>query len=218
MSKRDASRRRHERDHYPTPREAVGPLVPHLRGIQVYADPCAGNGALMMHLGSYGLTCNYAGDLASGQDALARGDYGSIDAIITNPPYERKLMHALIVHFAGIAQTWLLLEADWAHTVQAIPYLTMCSDIVSVGRLKWITGTQHVGYDNFAWYRFDVRHSAGTVFHSRVGQSPTRHLCDDCGRLYHPARVSTSRVGLRFCSTRCRQRAHRARRASGSSA
>jgi hypothetical protein len=46
---------------------------------------------------------------ASGQDALERDSYGAIDAIITNPPHSRPLLHRLIVHFQAIATTWLLI-------------------------------------------------------------------------------------------------------------
>ena len=41
------------------------------------------------------------------------------DAIITNPPYTRELMHALIAHFQRIAPTWLLIDYDWSATKQA---------------------------------------------------------------------------------------------------
>ena len=54
---------------------------------------------------------------------LALDTYGDADAIITNPPYTRPLMHALIEHFARILPTWLLLETDWASTKQAAPFM-----------------------------------------------------------------------------------------------
>ena len=127
----------------------------------------------MRHLESFGLRCIYAGDIATGQDALARDTYGDADAIITNPPYTRELMHALIAHFQRIAPTWLLLEADWASTKQAAPFMPSCSDIVSIGRLRWIEGTTMSGKQNFAWYRFDARHSAGPIFHAH-GSVPGR--------------------------------------------
>ena len=41
-----------------------------------------------------------------------------------------------------LAPTWLLFDADWAHTKQAAPYLRHCSHIVSVGRVHWMAGTQ----------------------------------------------------------------------------
>ena len=82
------------------------PLIPHLRGVCSFAEPCCGDGALVRHLEANGLRRVYAGDIATGQDALALVTYGEADAITTNPPYERKTMHALIGHFARIMPTW----------------------------------------------------------------------------------------------------------------
>jgi hypothetical protein len=70
MGKRSNFERR-EADFYPTPRAAVLPLIPHLRGIHTFAEPCAGDGALVRHLESFGLRCVYSGDIRTGQDALA---------------------------------------------------------------------------------------------------------------------------------------------------
>jgi len=113
MSKRSNFERR-EADFYPTPWSAVVPLIPFLRGIRNFAEPCAGDGALVRHLEAVGLRCVYSGDIRTGQDALTADSYGAVDAIITNPPYTRDLMHRLIAHFQRIAPTWLLLELDWA--------------------------------------------------------------------------------------------------------
>ena len=143
-----------------------------------------------------------------GQDALARDTYGNADAIITNPPYTRELMHALIEHLQRIAPTWLLLEADWAYTKQAAPFMPSCSDVVAIGRLRWIEGTTMSSYENFAWYRFDARHRAGPIFHAHgaVPGSSRVSLCGQCGKPYRPRRSDS-----RFCSDSCRQRAHRSR-------
>ena len=132
MGKRSNFERR-EADFYPTPRAAVLPLIPYIRasGIRAFAEPCAGVGALVRHLESFGLRCVYSGDISGGQDALAVDHYGAADAIITNPPHIRDLMHRLIGHFQRIAPTWLLLETDWVSTLQAVPYLGHCSDIVT---------------------------------------------------------------------------------------
>ena len=46
MGKRSAFERR-AGDAYPTPIEAVLPLIPHLRGVRNFAEPCAGDGALV---------------------------------------------------------------------------------------------------------------------------------------------------------------------------
>ena len=128
MGKRSTFERR-EGDFYPTPRSAVLPLIPWLRGVRTFAEPCCGDGALVRHLESFGLRCAYAGDIATGQDALALDRYGGAQVVITNPPYTRPLMHALIWHFARILPTWLLLETDWASTKQAAPFIPSCSNI-----------------------------------------------------------------------------------------
>ena len=192
------------RDFYPTPYAAVPPLIPHLRGVRTFAEPCAGDGALVHHLEGHGLRCAYAGDISTGQDALAITDYGKADSIITNPPYQRPLMHALIHHFQVIAPTWLLMEQDWCATKQAVPYLGSCTDIVSIGRLRWIEGTKMSSMENFAWYRFDSQHLAGPIFHARDSAPVLRvSLCVQCGKAYRPQRSDS-----RFCGDACRQRAH----------
>jgi hypothetical protein len=57
---------RHDRDFYPTPLKAVLPLVPHLRGIRAFAEPCAGEGDLVRHLESFGLwPCNRSQNIAN---------------------------------------------------------------------------------------------------------------------------------------------------------
>jgi hypothetical protein len=98
---------RRKDDLYPTPRKLVLPLIHYLRqsGVRTFIEPCAGDGALVRHLESFGLVCGYSGDISSGQDALARNSYGAADVIITNPPHTRELMHPLIEHFQRIIQT-----------------------------------------------------------------------------------------------------------------
>ena len=131
-------------------------------------------------------------------------------SIITNPPWSRDLMHRLITHFQNIRPTWLLLDADWAHTKQAAPFLAHCSDIVAVGRIKWIEGSKHTGKDNCAWHQFDIKHNAGPVFHGRgdddFNSVRRSGICKQCCKAYEPQRSSS-----RFCSQTCRQRAHRAK-------
>jgi hypothetical protein len=62
MGKRSGFERR-EADFYPTPRAAVVPQIPHLRGTRSFAEPCAGDGALVRHLEAKGLRCVYSGDM-----------------------------------------------------------------------------------------------------------------------------------------------------------
>ena len=67
------------------------------------------------------------------------------DMIITNPPWTRGLLHKIIAHFFWQNPTWLLFDAGWQHTLQARPYLPMLQKVVSVGRVKWIEGTDAKG-------------------------------------------------------------------------
>jgi hypothetical protein len=87
---------------------------------------------------------------------------------ITNPPWDRKILHPLIVHLSDQAPTWLLFDADWMHTRQAAPFMPRLRKIVSVGRVKWIPDSTMTGKDNCAWYLFDRPHSEGVRFHGRA--------------------------------------------------
>lgn len=180
MGKRSDKPRRYM-DDYPTPRTALPALWPFIQGIRSFAEPCAGDGQLASFLQYFGMRCTYAGDIRDGQDALGldRMAMGCPEAIISNPPWTRKLLHPLIAHFQGIAPTWLLLDADWAHTVQAAPYLDHCSHIVSIGRVKWIDGSPHTGKDNAAWYRFDQRHADGPRFFGRASNQIEKSNMED---------------------------------------
>lgn len=143
---------------------AITPLAPFLGAIQRFAEPCAGKGHLVRMLEAAGLECVYSADISEGIDALETTDFGDIDAIISNTPWTRDILHRMIVHFQAIAPTWLLFDADWAHTKQSAPYIDQCSHIVAVGRLRWIEGTSHKGKDNCAWHRFDANHTGGPRF------------------------------------------------------
>ncbi len=159
-------------DDYSTPYEAVLPLIPHLRGVRYFAEPCAGEGKLIKHLEKHGLDCVFRHDISdSGLDAARLPHFSTADAIITNPPWTREIMHPMILHFQKAAPTWLLFDADWSHTKQAIPYLDQCSHIVSVGRLKWIAESKFTGKDNCAWYRFHAQHAGGPRFYPQLAKA-----------------------------------------------
>lgn len=167
MGKRSAFARR-PMDDYPTiDPKAVEALLPFLDVGETFAEPCCGEGHLIDQLCAVGLTCVWGSDIADGTDALDLESCGNPDLIITNPPWSRDILHKLIVHFQRIAPTWLLFDADWAHTKQASPFLKNCSHIVSVGRLKWIPHSPHTGKDNCAWYHFDKFHRLETQFIGR---------------------------------------------------
>ena len=166
MGKRsDFPRRPHDAYRTIDPK-AVRVLIPFLRGVHFFAEPCAGDGDMIRALESHGLVCEFRGDIKDGVDALHMKSFGVIDAVITNPPWTRQVLHPMIRHFQRIAPTWLLFDADWAHTGQAVPFIDQCSHIVSVGRLKWIEGTKQTGKDNVAWYRFHAQHGGGPRFYT----------------------------------------------------
>ena len=168
-----------ERDFYPTPREAVLPLLPHIADCEYYAEPCVGDGALIGALRELkpSADCLWMSDIAPQfnaprEDAFALGmeEFADCDYIITNPPWNRKILHPMIDHFSTFRPTWLLFDADWMHTKQSIPFMPWCRKIVSVGRVKWIPDSKMTGKDNCAWYLFDQNAHGPTEFYGR-GQS-----------------------------------------------
>jgi hypothetical protein len=141
-------------DAHSTPAEAVAPLLPHLEPSSRFFEPCAGEGRLIEHLVNAGHICVGRCDLRT--DART-WRYLSIESgviFITNPPWSRPALHDIIVNLSNQAPAWLLLDSDWAHTRQSIPYLPRLQKIVSVGRLKWIEGSPHTSKDNAAWMLF----------------------------------------------------------------
>lgn len=161
------------RDFYPTPRAAVFSLLPHLPEHFSFMEPCAGDGALIEHIET--LTrgaCYFASDIEPRADYVQQGDALKIgvcnrDLIITNPPWDRKILHPMIEHFSNLAPSWLLFDADWIHTRQSIPFLPRLRKIVSVGRVKWIPDSKMTGKDNCAWHLFTAPSDTPTEFYGR---------------------------------------------------
>lgn len=166
-----------ERDYYPTPIEAVEPLIDHLPMFFDYVEPCAGDGRLIDHIetltGGAG-ECLYACDIEPQRDDIVQfdaldidfGGFDVFDYCITNPPWDRKFLHPFLEHWINLAPTWLLFDADWMHTKQSAMYMTYCHKVVSVGRVKWF-GNQS-GKDNCCWYLFDKEHHGPTEFYGRL--------------------------------------------------
>jgi len=171
MGKR-SSFERNERDYYPTPYSAMIPLLPFLNN-ERFCEPCAGDGRMIKYLTDAGHTCAAAWDIEprgwgiDKQDARTQS-IGNITSFITNPPWSRPELHAIINNLSSQHPTWLLFDADWMHTRQANSYWQKCSMIVSVGRVKWIENSPSVGKDNCCWYRFEPGHTAGPKFVGRT--------------------------------------------------
>ena len=156
-------------DRYSTPPKAVVPLIPLLPPGTMFAEPCAGNGALVKILEGYGHQCTWATDIDPQSPRVAYADARTLqktnaDMVITNPPWTRNIMHPIIDHLSAMSPCWFLFDADWPHTKQSAGLIGRCSRIVPVGRLKWISGTAHVGKDNCCWYEFLPNHRAGPRF------------------------------------------------------
>lgn len=142
-----------------------------LNSVQVpvkYYEPCVGEYDLVNNLNPYGFRCVGASDIEKDALSLTPDEVEEADYIITNPPWGRKLLHPMIEHFITLKPTWLLFDADWAHTKQASDYLeNYCTHIAAIGRLKWIPGTTMSGKENCCWYRFVKNKNTPTQFIGR---------------------------------------------------
>ena len=173
MGKR-SSFERIPRDFYPTPYEAVWPLLPHLGSFVTFCEPCCGDGRLVGYLERAGHKCVCAFDIdpkfdgAYCMDATINHSDGEPDFYITNPPWERETLHAIIWNLSAHLPTWLLFDADWIHTKQSAPFMPWLHKIVSVGRVKWIPDSKMTGKDNCCWYLFDQSREASTQFIGRA--------------------------------------------------
>jgi hypothetical protein len=173
MGKR-SSFERIPRDFYPPPIEAVRPLLQHLPSGAAFIEPCAGDGALVDHLTANGHVCMMASDICPQRSDIDRADalateWTAAPMFITNPPWDRSVLHLLILHLSSFAPTWLLFDADWIHTRQSVPFADRLRAIVSVGRVKWIPDSKMTGKDNCAWHLFGKPDPlADTYFYGRV--------------------------------------------------
>lgn len=114
-----------------------------------YYEPCVGNGDLIKLL-----PYKCVGQSDCEKDARTTKYETNAEFFITNPPWTRKILHPIIENLRAQRPTWLLFDADWMHTQQAIPHMRYCKAIISVGRVRWIPGTTVDGKDNCAWYLF----------------------------------------------------------------
>tara|TARA_R110002111_G_scaffold64884_6_gene106547 strand:- start:389 stop:949 length:561 start_codon:yes stop_codon:yes gene_type:complete len=165
MGKRSDFDRIPKEKYYTFDPRAYVPVRHIFQDIKTYIEPCAGGGDMMEHLAAMGLKCVFAGDTDPEHPQIIKASYDTIskatlkraEYIITNPPWMRPLMHPFIQWCIDSGKpAWLLIDSNWASTKQARPYLTHCSDVVVIGRLKWIPGSKHSSVDDCAWFRFQA--------------------------------------------------------------
>ena len=161
------------RDFYPTPLEATKPLFSHLPRNFTFIEPCAGDGALVDHITrNTSGRCILKADIEPKRQDIAQqnvmGSSDEPDFYITNPPWDRKILHPIIELLSSLSPTWLLFDADWPHTQQSTPYMQRLVKIVSIGRVKWIPNSKMTGKDNCCWYLFDKSGYKQTEFYGRT--------------------------------------------------
>lgn len=143
-----------ERDFYPTPYAAVQPLLNNFNPVHFY-EPCCGKHDLINHLEANKFVCTGYSDVEKDATKLTKQDIPEETVcFITNPPWDRKVLHPIIDNLSVIRPTWLLFDADWMHTKQSIPFLSRLHEVISVGRVKWFPETNMTGKDNCCWYLF----------------------------------------------------------------
>lgn len=200
MGKRSNFKRKKADSYHTWDERAVKPLAKHLDPRCRYIEPCAGNGDLLRLLSQ--LTeakCVLAFDKYKAKnynvpykvvaqnpqrkrDALTLDDRDikrtKANAIITNPPWTREIMHAMIEHFCSLGvEVWLLFDADWLYTEQSSYYVShYLMEVVPVGRVKWVRNSKYDAMDSVAWYRFSGNKRSSVhrvIFHPRQQHSAT---------------------------------------------
>ena len=177
MSKRTPGLPQRPRGFWPTPIDAVRPLIPFLPDEADYVEPCAGAGDLIRHLGHLwpgGRLCG-AYDLVPQAAGIEEADALSLelrpDRYITNPPWpvggkRGDPALGIIKHLMRLAPTWVLLPWDFMANAYYAEVSRFCVQVVPLGRVSWL-GNGQGGKDNACWAEFDAGHSAGTALHSR---------------------------------------------------
>jgi len=176
MAKRSEFKR-NPRDLYETTDLKAGrALADFLHPNEPFIEPCAGTGALVKNLQAAGFSCKGAYDIKPGDLGIGEVDarkftrlhMNNANLIITNPPYTWTLCKQIIDRFMLIGvPAWLLLPLDWAVNERFAPVMHHVSEIVPIGRLKWITGSKHTAMDNSCWYFVQPHATPATIFHPR---------------------------------------------------
>lgn len=159
-----------------------------------FIEPCAGDGRLIQHLApefecTYASDLDpqvlYKSSIVelSNEDThtytihnhdvfthdWSHKDYDNAEYFITNPPWINdgktnnqlnRLIETLSIH----KPTWFLLNGSYAFNKKSASCMEICTDIIPVGRLKWIENSPHMGKEDCAWFCFDQTKSIGAGF------------------------------------------------------
>lgn len=137
--------KRIDRDTYFTwDQRAYPPLLRHLPRRVSFIEPCAGRADLMDGLEAAGHSCALATDIRPMDERVFKSDilratpdeirlFGA-DMIISNTPWRRDILHAMIRLFSDALPTWLLFDANWIFTKQAVEFMPRLRKVVAVGR------------------------------------------------------------------------------------
>lgn len=182
MAKRGEKFERSPRDLYETvdPR-AVAALLPYVDRALPFVENCAGAGALADQLVAAGMSCVSMYDIHPLRDDIVKGDAREIELLfrgqyITNPPFTRPLMHAIMWHCASQVPSWFLVEADWLITQQAGDILRKHgAEVIAVGRLRWFREGDprdkgNDPMDNFVWVKLVPEPYGGIIFWPRAAK------------------------------------------------
>lgn len=154
-----------EQDYWPTPQSAMIPLLPFIKSVRSFAEPCVGEGHIVHWLETDKRKATFISDLEL--DARSH-KYPThlFEMFITNPPWSRPIMHEIIENLRLQKTTWLLIDSDWMHTKQAQEHLQYCRAIVSIGRVQWVPDSPSTGTRNCCWYEF-TKFKEDTIFYGR---------------------------------------------------
>lgn len=170
MSQRDSGYERREADFYPTPEWVTLALVPHLPRSPDSIWECAvGDGHMLDPLSK--TFSVFGSDLRFGNDFLMGRvlPWDGIDAIITNPPYERAtefIEHALRLMEPVGGMVAMLLRTDFDHAKSRAHLFRDCpafaKKVVLTKRIMWFEpepGAKGKSPSfNHAWYIWDWQH------------------------------------------------------------
>ena len=181
MSKRTPGLPQRPRGFWPTPLEAVAPLVPLLPLRARYGEPCAGDGRLVEHIERLLPTadCVWMSDIEPQAPGICKRDALELDAdsmpalsmFITNLPWPTTGKKGdpaigLIRHLTSIAPLWTILPFCFAANEYFRRVAPMCAEILPIGRVSWLENGKP-GKDDSAWFLFDAANRRPTVLHAR---------------------------------------------------